>query len=81
MYLAACRERFDLVLLGPRRTVKGTVAALLPAVAGRDAPAGTVLAETDTARPCPSLLRHADAEKTIQIRHSGAGRYEADAEF
>lgn len=52
MYLAACRERFDLVLLDPPYR-QGTVAALLPAVAAVTAPGGTVLAETEHGASLP----------------------------
>ena len=66
MYLAACRERFPAVPSGYRSRAAACCG-------GRDGP-GRDGAGGNGARRAPArALRHADAEKTIQIRHSGAG--------
>ena len=80
MYLAACRERFDLVLLDPPYR-QGTVAALLPAVAAVTAPGGTVLAETEHGAPLPERCGTLTLKKQYKSGTVALARYEADAEF
>ena len=80
MYLAACRERFDLVLLDPPYH-QGTVAALLPAVAAVTAPGGTVLAETEHGAPLPERCGTLMLKKQYKYGTVALARYEADAEF
>ena len=76
MYLAACRERFDLVLLDPPYR-QGTVAALLPAVAAVTA----VLAETEHGAPLPERCGTLTLKKQYKYGTVALARYEADAEF
>ena len=80
MYLAACRERFDLVLLDPPYR-QGTVAALLPAVAAVTAPGGTVLAETEHGASLPERCGTLTLKKQYKYGTVALARYEADAEF
>ena len=80
MYLAACRERFDLVLLDPPYR-QGTVAALLPAVAAVTAPGGMVLAETEHGAPLPERCGTLTLRKQYKYGTVALARYEADAEF
>ncbi|MFR5630422.1 MAG: RsmD family RNA methyltransferase, partial [Ruthenibacterium lactatiformans] len=80
MYLAACRERFDLVLLDPPYR-QGTVAVLLPAVAAVTAPGGTVLAETEHGAPLPERCGTLTLKKQYKYGTVALARYEADAEF
>ena len=80
MYLAACRERFDLVLLDPPYR-QGTVAALLPAVAAVTAPGGTVLAEKEHGASLPERCGTLTLKKQYKYGTVALARYEADAEF
>ena len=77
---AACRERFDLVLLDPPYR-QGTVAALLPAVAAVTAPGGTVLAETEHGASLPERCGTLTLKKQYKYGTVALARYEADAEF
>ncbi len=78
--MAACRERFDLVLLDPPYR-QGTVAALLPAVAAVTAPGGTVLAETEHGASLPERCGTLTLKKQYKYGTVALARYEADAEF
>ena len=51
-FLAAARETFHIVLLDPPYH-QGTLAAILPGVAGVTAPGGVVLCESELAAPLP----------------------------
>lgn len=77
-YLAACAERFDLVLLDPPYG-HGTVAALLPEIARVTAPGGTVLAETEYGAPLPERCGALRLKKQYKYGKAAFARYEADA--
>ena len=80
VYLAACRERFDLVLLDPPYH-QGTVTALLPAVAAVVAPGGAVLAETEHGASLPEHCGALTLKKQYKYGKVALARYEADAAF
>lgn len=75
-YLAACRERFDLILLDPPYR-RGTAAAVLPAVAAVIAPGGVVLAETEAGAPLPERCGCLVLKKRYKYGKSAFARYEA----
>ena len=81
MYLAACRERFDLCAAGPA-VPSGYRSRAAACCGGRDGP-GRDGAGGNGARRVPArALRHADAEKNnYKYGTVALARYEADAEF
>lgn len=76
-YLAACRERFDLVLLDPPYRA-GTVAKLLPQVARVIASDGIVMAETEYGAPMPERVGRLTLKKQYRYGAVVLTRYEAD---
>ena len=77
LYLAACREQFDLVLLDPpfRHDI---VAQILPAVEQVTAPGGTVLCETETGAVLPAECGALRLQKQYKYGTILVWRYEKE---
>lgn len=79
-YLAACRERFDLLLLDPPYH-NGTVAALLPMLASVTAPGGIVFAETETDALLPTNCGVLTLQKQYKYGAVLLSKYTAEDDF
>lgn len=76
-YLAACPDRFDLILLDPPY-MHDTVPALLPAIAGVAVPGATVFAETEKGARLPERCGVLTLKKQYRYGTVALARYEAD---
>lgn len=76
-YLAACRDRFDLILLDPPYRCN-TVQTLLPALAKATKPGGVVLAETEAGACLPQSCEGLVLQKQYRYGTVAFARYEKE---
>lgn len=77
LFLSACRERFDLVLLDPPFR-KGMAAAILPAVEQVTEEGGTVLCETEKTAEMPAVCGALRLKKQYKYGTILVWRYEKE---